>query len=120
MILNIGHRFDETEPDLGVKCLHGRIECIGNIQQLCVKKYASFTQWWEFVQCQNGAGRYRVGEPAVALQCAAAVGIDWNESGVGECAGYSAEGTVPEGAGLLKESVKLGHDLSIRYVCTVA
>lgn len=54
--------------------MHGPEECAGNVQQLCVKKYASFTDWWEFVQCQNYQGREKVGGPDVALKCARTAG----------------------------------------------
>ncbi|TFK28750.1 hypothetical protein FA15DRAFT_583530 [Coprinopsis marcescibilis] len=97
----------------GVWCLHGPQECEGNIQQLCVAKYTPFSKWWEFVQCQNYQGRYKIGLPSTALQCAEATHIDWEGSGAQAC----AEGD--EGIQLLKDSIKLGNRLNITKSCTV-
>ncbi|KAG5646563.1 hypothetical protein DXG03_002866 [Asterophora parasitica] len=108
-------KFDSEEPDFGVKCLHGREECAGNVQQLCVKKYEPEV-WWEFVQCQNFEGRYRVGDPDLALKCAKTVGIDWENGKVGRCAGRDGSGKGKEGVALLKKSVTLGQSLNIKYV----
>jgi hypothetical protein len=107
------HRFDDSDPDFGVWCKHGPVECAGNVQQLCTKKYAPWPNWWEFVQCQNFEGRYEIGKPGVALKCAEAARIDWEESGVGKCAGFDGSGTGEEGIDLLKQSLQYGQDLGI-------
>ncbi|PPQ98506.1 hypothetical protein CVT24_003997 [Panaeolus cyanescens] len=112
-------RIDPSQPDFGVWCMHGPKECAGNIQQLCVFKHAPFNKWWEFVQCQNYEGRYKIGEPDIAFKCAKIVGIDWNESGVGQCAGSDASGKAAEGIRLLQESAILGKQLGIEKSCTV-
>jgi len=72
-------RLNESEPDYGVTCMHGREECRGNVQQLCAAKYSSQEQWWKFVQCQNLEGKPHVGEPELAKRCANDAGIDWEK-----------------------------------------
>ncbi|KAG6817399.1 hypothetical protein H0H87_009043 [Tephrocybe sp. NHM501043] len=109
-------KLDKEEETFGVKCMHGPEECAGNVQQLCVWKHEP-SAWWEFVQCQNYEGRQEIGKPDLTLKCAKAVGIDWENSGAGECAGSDGSGTGSEGVALLKESVALGHKLGID--CTV-
>ncbi|KAF7352795.1 hypothetical protein MVEN_01246300 [Mycena venus] len=96
-------KLNSTDTEFGVTCMHGPMECAGNVQQLCVSKYASPNAWWEFVQCQNSHGRYQVGIPELTLQCARNMG-----SGKGE-----------EGIELLRESLLLGQTLGIKKSCTV-
>ncbi|KAF9009076.1 hypothetical protein BDQ17DRAFT_1301408 [Cyathus striatus] len=110
---------DPTEPDFGVRCMHGPEECAGNVQQLCVAKHASRSSWWEFVQCQNYEGRQKIGNKDVVLKCAQVARIDWENSGVGKCIGLDGSGTGAEGVALLQDSVLLGHDLGITKSCTV-
>ncbi|KAH9482639.1 hypothetical protein JR316_0004739 [Psilocybe cubensis] len=110
---------NDSEPDFGVSCLHGPEECAGNVQQLCVNKYAPFSNWWEFVKCQNFQGRYNIGTPEVALKCATTAGIDWQMSGAGECAGLDGSGKALEGVDLLRKSTLLGKELKITKSCTV-
>jgi len=109
-------RIDESQPDFGVWCRHGPVECAGNVQQLCVHKHASFSDWWDFVRCQNSQGKENIGIPEVALKCAKAVGIDWEVGGAGQCAGLDGSGKGSEGVALLKESTILGHQMGIMYV----
>ncbi|KAI0701807.1 hypothetical protein BC835DRAFT_1404460 [Cytidiella melzeri] len=108
-----------SEPDFGVTCKHGRTECRGNVQELCAIKYTATSTWWEFVQCQNQYGRYKVGEPEIALECAQRVNIDWENSGVGDCVGLDASGTALEGVGLLLESVLQTTAMGIKNSCTI-
>jgi len=110
---------NSTDADFGATCLHGPGECAGNVQQLCAAKYASPSAWWEFVQCQNSQGRFQVGLPEVALQCAKAAGIDWETSGVGSCAGLDGSGKGTEGVELLRESLLRGKALGIKKSCTI-
>lgn len=113
-------KFDESEPDFGgIICKHGEEECAGNVQQLCVAKYAPPVQWWNFVQCQNFAGRAKIGKPNLALQCAEAAQIDWEASGAGKCAGDGGSGTGNEGVSLLRESARLALDLGVAKSCTI-
>lgn len=99
--------------------MHGPEECAGNVQQLCVNKYAPFKNWWEFVMCQNYQGREYIGEPDVALKCANIAGIDWETSGAGQCAGLDGSGKGSEGVGLLKESVLLTEQMNLRCVLSM-
>lgn len=98
-------------------CKHGPAECAGNVQELCAVKYETTTTWWDFVQCQNSYGRYKVGEPEVTLNCAKKAGIDWFNGSAGRCAGTDVWAKGEEGIELLKESVKQTQGLGIEYVC---
>ncbi|KAJ6613455.1 hypothetical protein B0H10DRAFT_2165316 [Mycena sp. CBHHK59/15] len=119
MVLTLVYIADlnSTAPDFGITCKHGAGECAGNVQQLCAAKYSS--KWWEFVRCQNDRGRFQVGVPEVALQCARTTGIDWKTSGVGTCAGLNGSGKGSEGVELLRKSVLAGKSLGIEKSCTV-
>ncbi|KAF8655252.1 hypothetical protein AX16_003155 [Volvariella volvacea WC 439] len=117
-LLYIG-KIDPTDTDFGVKCLHGPEECAGNVQQLCVAKYASPSNWWEFVQCQNYEGRDKIGLPDLALKCARTAEINWEESGVGECAGITGDGRGAEGIRLLQKSVNETQRRGIVKSCTI-
>ncbi|KAJ6539338.1 hypothetical protein B0H19DRAFT_1213306 [Mycena capillaripes] len=110
---------NSTDGDFGVTCKHGLGECAGNVQQLCVAKYASPSAWWEFVQCQNSHGRFQVGLPDVAFKCAETAGIDWEASGVGNCASLDGSGKGAEGLALLRKSLSRGKALGIEKSCTV-
>ncbi|KAF5364292.1 hypothetical protein D9756_000634 [Leucocoprinus leucothites] len=112
-------KFNKSDPEFGMTCLHGKEECAGNVQQLCVAKYATPEQWWSFVQCQNFGGREAIGSPEVALRCASVAQIDWETSGAGQCAGLDGSGKAPEGVKLMHESVKLGQTLGITKSCTI-
>ncbi|KAJ7638803.1 hypothetical protein FB45DRAFT_988738 [Roridomyces roridus] len=101
-------KFNSSEPDFGITCMHG------------VGDYASAqysTKWWDFVQCQNSHGRYAAGVPEVTLECAGKVGLDWEASSVGRCAGL--DGKASEGVELLRKSVSLSKSLGIEKSCTV-
>ncbi|KAG7096984.1 hypothetical protein E1B28_004379 [Marasmius oreades] len=110
---------DLSEPDFGVTCKHGPGECAGNVQQLCVKKYSEFSQWWEFVNCNNFQGRSKVGLPETAFKCAKVAGLDWDGNGIGKCTGPNASGTGAEGVALLKNSINLGKQMGLTISCTV-
>ncbi|KAJ7129689.1 hypothetical protein C8R44DRAFT_777406 [Mycena epipterygia] len=110
-------RLNSTEPEFGITCLHGPGECAGNVQQLCAAKYSP--KWWEFVQCQNQRGRFQVGLPDVAFECAQTAGIDWETSGLGDCAGLDGSGKGTEGIELLRQSLGRGNALEIEKSCTV-
>lgn len=83
------------------------------MQELCAQKYAPFDRWWEFVQCQNFQGRYEVGKPETALKCAKAAQLDWENSGVGACAGLDGDGKAEEGVRLLQENVVATKEMGI-------
>lgn len=108
-----------SEPDFGVTCKHGPEECAGNVHELCVQKYATPTQSWEFVQCLNYQGKDKIGLPQTALQCSSTHNIDWEGSSVGACAGTDGSGKAAEGVQLLQESVRASHSLGIVNSCTI-
>ena len=99
--------------------MHGPEECAGNVQQLCVNKYAPFKNWWEFVMCQDYQGREYIGGPDVALKCANTAGIDWETSGAGQCAGLDGSGKGSEGVALLRESVLLTEQMNVKCVLSM-
>lgn len=83
------------------------------MQQLCVAKYATRDQWWDFIQCQDLGGRESIGKPEVALKCAQISQIDWKTSGAGNCAGLDGSGRGDEGVKLLQDSVRVVQELEI-------
>ncbi|KAI9513337.1 hypothetical protein F5148DRAFT_1273263 [Russula earlei] len=112
-------KFNESDPDFGVTCMHGPGECAGDVQQLCVAKHTPMRTWWEFVMCQNYQGRNQIGEPNVAFKCARTAKIDWEGSGVGQCVGLDGSGTGYEGVRLLHDSVGVVKSLGITKSCSV-
>ncbi|KAH9853613.1 hypothetical protein C2E23DRAFT_884771 [Lenzites betulinus] len=108
-----------SEPDFGVTCKHGPEECAGNVHELCAIKYTSTRRWWSFVQCLNFKGRSEIGKPETALQCAKTKDLDWENSGVGTCAGIDGSGKGEEGVRLLQQSVTATREMGIQKSCTV-
>ncbi|KDQ15337.1 hypothetical protein BOTBODRAFT_158124 [Botryobasidium botryosum FD-172 SS1] len=102
---------NSTEPS-GVSCLHGRQECTGNIQELCVAKYAP-DAWWRLVICLDNLGKERIGTEEGLVQCAKTVDLDLDQSGISQCI------SGPEGASLLQASVRQSEQLGIRSSCTI-
>jgi hypothetical protein len=113
----IGH-INHSEPDFGVTCKHGPVECAGNVQQLCAAKYEEFSSWWLFLQCQNYHTR-EIGTPDVALKCAKIAKFDWENGKTGKCAGVDGSGKGAEGVALLQESVVNSEALGISKSCTI-
>ncbi|KAJ4478044.1 hypothetical protein J3R30DRAFT_3290409 [Lentinula aciculospora] len=112
-------KINSSEPDFGATCMHGPEECAGNVQQLCAAEYSPFANWWEFVHCNNYEGRSKIGLPETARKCAQTAQIDWETSGVGECAGLDASGTGAEGVRLFHKSVAFGQTMGLEKSCTV-
>jgi len=108
-----------SDSEFGVTCLHGRDECAGNVQQLCVAKHTPMKTWWEFIMCQDYQGRDNIGRPDVALRCANTAKVDWEGSGVGQCAGLDGSGTGDEGVQLLHDSIHTTESLGITKSCTI-
>ncbi|CDO71332.1 hypothetical protein BN946_scf184908.g90 [Trametes cinnabarina] len=108
-----------SEPEFGVTCKHGPEECAGNVQELCAIKHAPTRRWWSFVQCLNFQGRSEIGKPEKALQCAKTAELDWENSGVGACAGLDGSGKADEGVRLLQQSVTTTQEMGIEKSCTV-
>jgi len=88
----------------GVRCSSDWFDCAGDVQQLCVRKYASQQEWWNFIMCQNRAGKEEIGHLETAKKCAIAAKIPW--SIIRDCAGPDADGVDEEGAQLLLRNVK--------------
>lgn len=112
----VSGRINSSERDYGVTCKHGPVECAGNVQQLCAARYEEFSRWWSFVHCQNYNARNGIGTPEIALKCAKAAKIDWENGGTGRCAGMDGHGKGLEGILLLQESVRTTSALGITYV----
>jgi hypothetical protein len=100
-----------------MRCMHGAQECAGNVQQLCAQAYHDTDAWWAFVQCQNAAGRYAVGDAALARRCARAAGLDWEDAPAGRCAAIGRGSASAEGRARLRESVARTRAMGIEYVC---
>lgn len=108
-------RINSTEPEHGVTCRHGPGECTGNIHELCVASlYNSYTQWWPFVICSNGHGRFAVGTEEVSKECAHGLGLSWKK--IKNCVDSDGK---KGGEALLKKSVSQTRELGIERSCTV-
>jgi len=112
-------QMNSSEHDFGVTCMHGPVECAGNVQQLCAAKYEQLSRWWSFVHCQNYYARNEIGTPEVALKCAKIAKIDWENGGTGQCAGIDGSGKGAEGILLLQQSARTTKALGITRSCTI-
>jgi hypothetical protein len=112
-------KINSSEPDFGVTCRHGPVECAGNVQQLCAAKYEDIRRWWSFVRCQDYYALGEIGVPAVALKCARISGIDWENGKTGKCAGVDGSGMGAEGVALQIESIMATEALGISVSCTI-
>ncbi|KAG8909838.1 hypothetical protein FRC00_009335 [Tulasnella sp. 408] len=113
-------KLNSTAPKYGVTCMHGEIECEGNLQELCMTNHVSEVRnWWPWLECVNLAGRERIGHLGTAVDCAIMTGIDWIEDGVRACVKGKEGESEPEGVRLLQESVKKTADLGITTSCTI-
>lgn len=101
-------------PDFGVKCMHGPLECAGNVHELCAVKHLEQSQWWNFLQCLNYQGRNKIGISDTAFQCAKVASFDWSDSGMAKCVGEDGSGKAEEGVQMLKESVQVSSKLGIK------
>lgn len=103
-------RLDSSDSDYGVTCMHGKQECAGNVQELCVAKHrgggGAVEAWWPWLQCVNMGGLENIGNVGRARNCAEMSGFEWDES-ISGC----VDGA--EGVGLLKESVANSKALGI-------
>lgn len=80
--LNVITATTETTTITTVTCKHGPLECAGNAQQLCFKKYfPDYRVWYPFVVTMNSWHPVRIGDPDYARQVAERVlGSGDNES----------------------------------------
>lgn len=112
--------------------MHGEVECLGNIHQLCVQStippvytttspttnedgiamHVNFPAM-SFVSAQNYYDPRKIGQEEYAKQNLKAVGYDWEDSGVARC-------VAEDGAGLLHDSVVRSRDvLKSSKSCTI-
>ncbi|GAA5935716.1 hypothetical protein JCM1841_003647 [Sporobolomyces salmonicolor] len=122
---------EQANETYGVSCMHGELECKGNVQQLCAIEHwgeevkggaelrttgreKQWGDWWDFVQCMNYGPRSRIGDRAAAKECASVVGRDWNDE-MHRCT--ATNGT--EGAQLLQHSLRAAESMGITKSCTV-
>ncbi|RXK39762.1 hypothetical protein M231_02955 [Tremella mesenterica] len=118
-----------SSSPLGVTCEHGPLECLGNLHQLCFFHHLPLDTFYAVLECFNYADfPTRIGELSLARSCADTVGVNWEESGVGECIGRGGEGCVDsdkgcrigkEGKKLLRTSVKETKELGVKTSCTI-
>ena len=126
------HRSPSKRAKFGVQCMHGDVECRGNIHQLCVQHtippvytttapttnddgiamHVNFPAM-SFVSAQNYYDPRKIGQEDYAKTNLRAVGYDWEESGVGKC-------VEERGARLLEDSVVRSRDvLKSSKSCTI-
>lgn len=98
------HSIWPDDEQYGVRCSSDWLDCAGNVQQLCVHKYASQRQWWDFVMCQNREGKAQIGRLEIAQKCAISAKVPWEI--IRDCAGPDADGIDEEGAQLLLQNVQ--------------
>ncbi|KAN0064424.1 hypothetical protein ACQY0O_002799 [Thecaphora frezii] len=119
----------DDDAAYGVACKHGDLECLANIQQLCVQDALAprragrdydlspsqaQRKWWSFVQCQNYAGLGQIGSEALAKRCLRLVdGPDWKRDGIEECINGK------KGRKLLQHSVRASAGSGITISCTI-
>ncbi|GAA5987923.1 hypothetical protein JCM11641_004583 [Rhodosporidiobolus odoratus] len=121
---------ENSTASYGADCMHGDLECRGNVQQLCAAKHwgggvdevkamvggpkgkQGWDTWWNFVQCINYGETSAIGTDQRARQCAAVVGKKWDDS-LTTCVDSR------EGRHLLVDSVREAKKLEITKSCTV-
>ncbi|KAF9651163.1 hypothetical protein BDM02DRAFT_3178974 [Thelephora ganbajun] len=106
------------DEQYGVRCSSDWLDCAGDVQQLCVYKYAPQQNWWSFVMCQNQAGKDEIGCLETAKNCAIKANVPWEI--IRDCAGPDANGIDEEGAQLLLQNVKDTIEKGIAVSCTVS
>jgi len=106
------------DEQYGVRCSSDWLDCAGDVQQLCVWKYASRKRWWEFVMCQNREGKDEIGRLRAAQKCAITADVPWEI--IRDCAGPDADGINAEGAQLLLQNVLVTIDQGVGESCTVS
>ena len=60
-----------------IRQMHGESECLGNVQQLCVRRHADQQTAWRFISCQNYGPISSIGSENDARRCARLVGLDY-------------------------------------------
>ncbi|CAO3572472.1 unnamed protein product [Mortierella alpina] len=99
---------------VSVECMHGALECEGNKQQLCFRKFFPDREKWFAYVLKMNAQPSRVGDVAYAREVGeATVGKSALLDNVEECAGGQ------EGLDLLIASVKYTESQGAKASCTV-
>ena len=57
--------------------MHGESECLGNVQQLCVRRHSDQQTAWRFINCQAYGPISSIGSENDARRCARLVGLDY-------------------------------------------
>lgn len=104
LMKNAQRSVSPDDEQYGVRCSSDWLDCAGDVQQLCVHKYASQQKWWNFIMCQNQEGKEEIGHLRAAQKCAIAAEIPWEI--MRDCAGPDADGINAEGAQLLLQNVE--------------
>ncbi|KAG0260623.1 hypothetical protein BG011_001752 [Mortierella polycephala] len=100
-----------------VTCKHGPLECAGNIQQLCFKRYfPNYRVWFPFVAAMNSWEPQRIGEPEYARKVAHRV-VGTGHGALLHQVEACANGQ--EGLDMLIESAQNTIDYGISTSCTV-
>ncbi|GAA5908266.1 hypothetical protein JCM8208_000360 [Rhodotorula glutinis] len=130
---------NSTAP-YGATCMHGELECKGNVQQLCAARHwragseehkkkkgvdgesegqvtasrekRAWEDSWNFIQCMNYGETAKIGSDAAAKRCASVVGREWTDT-LATC----VDGK--EGRHLLVDSVKRAERLGVKSSCTI-
>ncbi|GAA5954451.1 hypothetical protein JCM10213_003049 [Rhodosporidiobolus nylandii] len=132
-------RENSTAPYGGVQCMHGDLECRGNVQQLCAAKHwatasgeregeiaemvgglkekQGYEEWWNFVQCLNYGDTSEIGTDKKARECARVVKRDYSPT-LSTCIGPASHPGA-EGRALLLASLREAEKLDVRKSCTV-
>ncbi|GAA5841603.1 hypothetical protein JCM11251_004229 [Rhodosporidiobolus azoricus] len=133
-------RENTTSKEYGVTCMHGELECRGNVQQLCARKYwaelkeepeahfgehgnteatraekQTWEDWWNFIQCINYGETASIGTEHKAKECARIVRREWSDD-LTRC---TAPTTRSEGSQLLLSSVREAKKLGVQKSCTI-
>ncbi|KAF8524610.1 hypothetical protein BU17DRAFT_42816 [Hysterangium stoloniferum] len=117
-LVNVSLSFIGTLNGNTVTCLHGPMECTGNIHQLCAMDLAPEQQtWWEFLQCLNFEGKDNVGDPELAQRCAGVANIPWEDQNGSQGMKSCVESA--KGERLLRKSVAHSASLGITKSCSI-
>ncbi|GAA5939200.1 hypothetical protein JCM3775_003210 [Rhodotorula graminis] len=128
---------EDSSAPYGATCMHGELECKGNVQQLCAARHwragsegrkkkgvdgeaeatlarekRAWEDSWNFVQCMNYGETSRIGSDAAAKRCASVVGREWTDT-LASC----VEGK--EGRRLLVDSLERAERLAVKSSCTI-
>jgi len=91
------------------QCMHGSSECVGNIQQLCVKdQYPRNYTWFNFMLCQ---GETQANIPNNGQSCATRNNLNW--SSINQCT------NADQGQKLFQTSIAYTQSFGVGTSCTI-